>query len=405
MVKIENHSSGLTIITEKTKSPLISIRMRVAVGSINEQDDNRGISHFVEHMVFNGTTTKTKDEITTKIENTGGMVNAYTNYNETVYIMDCLESNFDIALDTICDITQMADFPVDSVEKERNIIFQEYQDYLDDSVSVAYENAIPEFYNSEEFKTSIIGTAETIKSISREQLTDYYNRNYQPHKMILSVSGNFDKKTLDKVIKKYFYFSDISEKTKNILPVPTNNIVKKVPTKFENDTVMFYYNIPTNTIKDEIVTKLVSGYIGSGFSSLLFQRIREELGLVYRIRASFDNTAGNTGMWITTTCDSKSVDRIIDEVPKTVDEAKNITEEKLEEIKNKFLYLKIREFDSNSSNATRNLQSYVDFNDFYSFKDIKKIVNEITLDEFINVANIVSNTTPSIVASIGKTEI
>lgn len=402
MIKKEFHKSGLTIITEKTKSPLISIRMRIAVGSINEQDDNRGISHFVEHMLFNGTETKQKDEITNKIESSGGSINAYTNYSETVYVFDCLEHNFDIALDTICDITQKSIFPENLVEKERNIIFQEYQDYLDNSVAVAYENSTPEFYNSPEFKTSIIGTAETIKSISRKQLVDYFEKYYVSNRMILSVSGNFDKKVLDKVVKQYFNISNKEEKIKNDLKTFPNQTTKKIPTKFENDTVMFYYDVPVKNFKEKMILNLVSDYIGSGFSSLLFQRIREELGLVYRIYSFVENMAGNVGMYVSTTCDGKSVDKIIEEVPKTIETSSSITQERLQEVKNQYLYRLIKSFDSNSSNATRNLQHYVDYDNFYSFEDIKKIIDNITLDDFVSMSNIIINSVPSIVASVGK---
>lgn len=307
-------------------------------------------------------------------------------------------------MDTICDITSNATFPENSLEKERNIIFQEYQDYLDDSNSVSWENAIPEFYNSPEFKTSIIGTAETIKSITRQQLIDYYSEFYIPSRKVLSISGNFDKKVVDKIIKKYFNEKDNQPLTKNNLKTFPNQVIKTCETKFENENILFYYDVPVKTIKDSIVSDLVSRYIGSGFSSLLFQRIREELGLVYRIYSHFGNLAGNYGITIQTTCDRKSIDKIIEEVPKTIEESKNITEEKLKEIKNKFLYSKLREFDANSSIATRNLNQYIDFDNFYNMDDIKGILNEITLDDFISVSEIIVNSTPSIVISSSKVE-
>lgn len=403
MPTITKMDNGLIIIREKTSSPLISINVRVAVGSINENDPRlKGISHFVEHMVFNGTTTKTKDDITTKIENSGGNVNAYTNYGETVYLYSCQETNFEIALDTILSITNDATFPEDSIEKERSVILQEYFDYLDRPNSVGYENAYPEFFNETSFETSIIGTKESIKHITQKELVSYYNKFYRPERMIISVSGNFNQDIFNKYILKYFPNKNVKhDNIKNNLMAKPSKLEKTFPTKFENDNIFFYYDVDTKNYKEFITLQLISNYIGGGFSSVLFQKIREELGLVYRISSFVENTAGNTGMMIYTTCTKDKNETVIEETKKAIRNLE-VTEKNFTEMKNIFLYEIYQIFDSSSSTAHRNLDSFVRYDNVYKINDIQDIVADITLEDFIDIAEKMSYIVPTIVTSKGK---
>lgn len=399
---IRRHASGLYVITEKNDSPIISCRLKIKVGSSNETSEERGLSHFLEHMVFNGTTTKTKENILYDIPALGASQNAYTSVEETVYIIDGLESNFKECLDVLCDMVLNPAFPKESITKEQNVVLAELNDSENDPGDAAYNSFFSNLFTTDEIKTPILGPAENIKNFNQEILFNYHKKHYRPDNMILSVSGNFNDEILEELISKYFdnlgsNVSDIKDTT--VFEFTSPEVIKE-PNKFYSDYVLGSY--PVENINDVFVVELINKILGSGMSSLLFKKIREELGLVYHISSHYTKIRNNELIYVLAMCNPENTDKIIDLFPKVAKEIVNISEDDFNGGKNRYLYSVTNTFSDTKSTALRNIHTYEEFGRCLSYDDYKNSINSITFDRFKEVASKIFSQTPLIVASVSE---
>lgn len=399
---IRRHSSGLIIITEKNDSPIISSRLKINVGSSNESSEERGLSHFLEHMVFNGTTTKTKEYILYDIPKLGASQNAYTSFDETVYIVDGLESNFRECLDVLIDIVLNPSFPKDNIIKEQNVVLSELNDSNNDPTDAAYNSFFGNLFVTDEIKTPILGPAENIKSFTQEILFDYHKKHYRPNNMILSISGNFDEDVLNDLLSKYFDHLGANSsivKDTSVYDFTPATIIKE-PNKFYGDYVMAAY--PIDKDENNFAVELLNKILGSGMSSLLFIKIREELGLVYSISSNFYKIKNTPMIYITAMCESKNTDEIISLIPTVAKGLKDISEEEFNGGKNKYLYSATSTFTDTKSSALRNIHNYEEYGDILSYNDYKKQITDITYNDFILLAEKIFSQDPLIIASVSE---
>src|SRR3989344_965125 len=192
-------SSGLNIMVEKRSSKSVVLAMQVNIGSIHESDNNRGISHFIEHMLFEGTKTRDAHDIANEIEKVGGEINAFTSHDRTLYYVIVPKKHFPQALSIISDIIQNPKFDPESIEKERKVILDEVNLTQDDPKFYQFVFFLRNLYKSSQLKHPLYGYKETITNISKEDIMQYYSRHYVLSNMALSIIGNvnIDEKMLE----------------------------------------------------------------------------------------------------------------------------------------------------------------------------------------------------------------
>lgn len=280
--------NGLTIIGEEipyVKS--ISLGVWINAGSRIEDEEISGVSHFIEHMLFKGTRNRTSKQIASEIDNLGGQINAFTSKECTCYYVKLLDSHIDIGIDVLSDMILNSKFNEDYLDKERSVIIEELKMYEDSPEDLAYDLLTENIYKNDPLGMNIIGTEESLNRLNREKLLDYFNKYYVPNNSVIAISGNFN---FDEIINK------IEEKFKVWKKRDVNVDIKKAEFKScfltknkdieQVNLAMSLEAVPLENDKEVYALAVINTVFGGSISSRLFQKIREEKGLVYSIYSS-----------------------------------------------------------------------------------------------------------------------
>ena len=280
--------NGLTIIGEEipyVKS--ISLGVWINAGSRIEDEEISGVSHFIEHMLFKGTRNRTSKQIASEIDNLGGQINAFTSKECTCYYVKLLDSHIDIGIDVLSDMILNSKFNEDDLDKERSVIIEELKLYEDSPEDLAYDLLTENIYKNDPLGMNIIGTEESLNRLNREKLLDYFNKYYVPNNSVIAISGNFN---FDEIINK------IEEKFKVWKKRDVNVDIKKAEFKScfltknkdieQVNLAMSLEAVPIESDKEVYALAVINTVFGGSISSRLFQKIREEKGLVYSIYSS-----------------------------------------------------------------------------------------------------------------------
>ena len=280
--------NGLTIIGEEipyVKS--ISLGVWINAGSRIEDEEISGVSHFIEHMLFKGTRNRTSKQIASEIDNLGGQINAFTSKECTCYYVKLLDSHIDIGIDVLSDMILNSKFNEDDLDKERSVIIEELKMYEDSPEDLAYDLLTENIYKHDPLGMNISGTEESLNRLNREKLLDYFNKYYVPNNSVIAISGNFN---FDEIINK------IEEKFKVWKKRDVNVDIKKAEFKScfltknkdieQVNLAMSLEAVPLENDKEVYALAVINTVFGGSISSRLFQKIREEKGLVYSIYSS-----------------------------------------------------------------------------------------------------------------------
>src|SRR3989338_1740363 len=186
--------NGMTIIFEKRENPVVSVAFAVRYGGINEASHEKGISHFIEHLLYKGTPIRNSRQIAEEIERKGGLLNGFTDETVTAYLCKIPSRHLDIALDVLGDMVKNPLFDEEELEKEKKVIFEETKMRRDNPIHYVF-NEIHRLLYKEPFGSPSIGTEKTLKSLTRKKILERFQSVYRPNNMILCVVGdtNFKK--------------------------------------------------------------------------------------------------------------------------------------------------------------------------------------------------------------------
>jgi len=296
MTKISTLDSGLRIVTQNMLG-LETIAMGIwnNVGGRDELENVNGIAHFLEHMAFKGTTTKTSKQIAEAIENVGGDINAYTSTETTAYHVRLIAEDLQVGVDILTDILQNSTFAKEELEVERGVILQEIGRTLDSPDSKLFDQFQETAFPNQPIGRSLLGPKNIIKNISRDQIKDFMDSNYNPKKMIVSAAGKIDHNE---------FVDKISKSCINLPKGTTDNRVvasyKGGEYREEKDLEQIHLIACFEGIdfhhEDYYSLLVYNSILGEGMSSKLFQEIREKRGLVYSI-SSFAFPFTDTGVF------------------------------------------------------------------------------------------------------------
>ena len=297
MYQYKTLSNGIKVVAEKIdylKS--ISIGVWVGNGSRYENKEVNGISHFIEHMLFKGTKNRSAAQIAHEIDSVGGQLDAFTSREYTCFYTKTLDSHIPIALEILSDMLYNPSLSPDDMALERQVIKEEIRMYEDSPEDLVYDHSSYAAWGDTPMGRTILGTYESLDSITPDIMRNYMNNHYTSANTIISVSGNFDD-TFFELLEKYFGTKKMLD-TKPYLPdapyISKNNIVKEK----DIEQVQLVATFKGIDVMDESVYSLLvfNNVFGSGMSSRLFQNIREQRGLVYSISAGHSAYI-NTGVF------------------------------------------------------------------------------------------------------------
>lgn len=291
-------NNGLRIVCEKIPYVRsVSVGIWVGTGSRNETGINNGVSHFIEHMLFKGTEKRSAKEIAGCIDNIGGQINAFTGKECTCYYTKTLDTHIDIAIDVLADMFFNSRFSQKDIEIEKKVILEEIGMYEDSPEELVHDILSETVWDGNPLGLPILGTQEGLRNINRDTMTNYILQNYTPENSVISVAGNFDESMLLKLLEERFGNWKVnSEPNTSYGDV---NFITDIKIK-EKDTEQVHICLGFDGIEhgnDDLYALLaVNNVFGGGMSSRLFQKIREEKGLVYSIY-SYPSSYKNAGLF------------------------------------------------------------------------------------------------------------
>ncbi len=283
--------NGLTVATDRMDSvQTVTVGLWNRAGSRYETHANNGVAHFLEHMVFQGTTTRDALRIAKEIENVGGYLNAYTSNEITAYYARVMKDDATLGLDMVADLLLNPIFPIEKLEKERGVIIQEIGMYMDDPQSLVGLNAQRTAYGDHPLGWSILGPESLIATMSRDTMTEFLEAHYAPNAMVLSASGAVDHDRL--VDQANTLFGHLPRKDiGSPLAARYWGGDHRLSKELEQTNLILAFE-GMDYFHDDFYTMSVLGVIlGDGMSSRLHQEIREKRGLVYSVSTFIDSYA------------------------------------------------------------------------------------------------------------------
>ena len=331
--KILDNKLKIIYLEKETKS--VCIEINVKAGSNDESEEIAGISHFIEHMIFEGTPKRPNSfVISNEIEKLGGELNAATSNERTFFYAKVLSKHFDIALDVLSDIVKNPLFKEEHIKKEKKIVIDEIKMVHDQPRYFQWVLFEKELFKKHPMGKPIYGNIDSIKNLSVEQISSYFKKYYVPNNMTIVVVGKVDN-LFEKVKQK---FADAKEtkllaQTYVVEPEKTENQFKTEKKGSIQAYVVLGYKTVSRRHDDSYVLDVVRAILGRGQSGKIFDEIRNKRGLAYDVGV-FHNPNLDTGYFaVYVNTDKKNIDKTKDIIVDEIQKLKNITEEEIAEAK------------------------------------------------------------------------
>lgn len=298
MIKLHSLPNGLRVVMEAIPFVRsVSFGIWVRNGSRNENIQTNGISHFIEHMMFKGTQKRTARDIADTMDSVGGQLNAFTSKEYTCYFARTLDTHFDVALDVLTDMFFHSRFDASEIQKERNVILEEISMYEDTPEDLVVDLLQYQTFLKNPLGLNILGTPDTIGAFEREDFIKYFQSNYRPQNTVIAIAGNIDEaEILEKISVAFGNFQGPNQVGDDSRAAYTPGFSAREKDIEQVHLCMGFPGIPTG-LDESYALAAVNTIFGGGMSSRLFQKIREEHGLVYSVY-SYNSSYWDTGVFI-----------------------------------------------------------------------------------------------------------
>ncbi len=284
MIKITTVAGGIRVALEKL--PYVqsaSVGVWVKAGAVNEEKDNAGISHFIEHMMFKGTEKRNAKQIAEDVDNIGGNINAFTGKEATCYYIKTISENIEKGIDVLFDMFANTAFDEKEIRKERNVIFEEIKMIEDAPDDIGADLMCEKVMKGNLLANRIIGNKTSLKKINSDIMKDYVKKEYTKDSIVVAVAGNFNEKRILDMIEKSFQKFEGKKEDKEY------KLENYKPTKYTRKRSIeqshLFLATPSIPLWDDryYSMAIISNILGGSMSSRLFQAIREEKGLAYSV--------------------------------------------------------------------------------------------------------------------------
>ena len=383
--------NGIRLVHQRIPGLVAHCGLIINTGSRDETDPEHGIAHFIEHMLFKGTKKRKAYHILSRLEDVGGELNAYTTKEETAVHASFLKEDYERAIEIISDITFNSVFPEKEIEKEKDVVIEEINSYLDNPAELIFDDFEELIFSNQPIGHNILGTPESVKSFSQKKISDFISNNYNTRQMVFCSVGNISD---DKILRLFkTHFSDIvtnnrEPRTNKICLYKPASVTKKMDT-FQNHCIIgnLAYDLKDERRMGMFLLNNILG--GQGLNSRLNLSLREKNGLAYNVESSY-NPYYDTGIFsIYFGTDSQYLNKSIS---LAMAELKKLRTSKLGTIqlskaKNQIKGYLARDYENHESLMLSMGKSLLVFNKIDSIEDICKKIDAITASELLETAN------------------
>jgi predicted Zn-dependent peptidase len=313
MVVREVLDNGLRLITERMPQVRsVTIGVWLMRGSRHETDARSGIAHFVEHMLFKGTDSRSAEDIAQSIDSIGGQLDAFTAKEYASYYIKVLDEHLPLAVDLLSDIVLRPAFPVEEIEREKKVILEEIKMVEDTPDDLVHELFTQHFWEGHPLGRPILGSKETVESLTWDSLSDYFRGAYVAPNMIISAAGNLDHGQLRDLVSRAFQSVSTNGET---FSQQAPKVVPQVITRtkeLEQSHVCLGTDSYPQSHEDRYVSYILNTILGGSMSSRLFQNVREKRGLAYSVFSGLSAYRDAGNITIYAGCSNEAVGEVID---------------------------------------------------------------------------------------------
>lgn len=388
-IRIEKLKNGIPVLMDKIEGiNSVTFGIFVKTGAKNELSGEEGVSHLLEHMMFKGTKTKSAKDISEIIDNEGGIINAYTGKENTVYYVQMLSNRLKEGIEVLTDMFLNSTFSKENLEKEKNVVIEEIRMYDDIPEEIVHDRNTALVINGVQGNV-VLGSEKSIREMTREKLVKYFKEQYRPENIVISIAGNFSYEDISEILNNGLGTIE------NISPEREYNgamEIRSIENKITKDTNQIHlcFNTKgcslTSDMRYEVA--IISNTLAGNMSSRLFQKIREDRGLAYSVfsyTSSFEEGGLFTVYAGTTKKDYKEVLEIIENEFEDIKE-NGITEYELQKSKNQFLSAVTFGLESSKGRMNRMANSYLLYKEIKSLDEILEQIEKITVEDIKKAA-------------------
>jgi predicted Zn-dependent peptidase len=367
----------------------VSIGVWLARGSRHESDEQSGIAHFVEHMLFKGTSTRSAEDIAQTVDSIGGQMDAFTAKEYASYYFKVLDEHLPLAVDLLADIVMRPAFSEDDITREKKVVLEEIKMVEDTPDDLVHELFTESFWRGHALGRPILGTKETVESFTREALRDYFTDTYAAPNLIVAAVGNIEHERVKDLVARAF----------EGLPGTSRPVTEQPPVVVPHTTVrnkeleQSHVCLGTSGYQqdhlDRYVSYVLNTILGGSMSSRLFQNVREKRGLAYSVFSGLSAYRDTGSMTIYAGCANDAVGELIDVV---VAELRRLKEEALPEpeLRRAKDHLKgslMLNLESTSSRMSHLARQEIYFDRQFGLDDTLAGVERVTADDMQRVAH------------------
>lgn len=323
--KIHEFDNGIKLISIKRDTQIASLHVGIKVGSLYEEDKEKGISHFIEHMLFKGTKSKDNKALNEALEERGGEYNAYTDYTCTVYSITALKEELETSISILSDMIQNSVFEEEEIEKERGVILAEIRTGKDDIEDYSFNRLNKIAFNKSPLRYDTLGEEKTVKKFTREQIIKFYDKYYIPNNCVITVASPYTHEEIIDLVNRYFGDWKLRELERKEIIIENNIPAKEITYKndIEQSTIIYGFSFHDLSKKEELALKILNHKFGESANSILFRELREERGLAYDVYSHIDITNFVKMLYIYTAVDEKSFNEAVSVINECINKIMN----------------------------------------------------------------------------------
>jgi predicted Zn-dependent peptidase len=382
--------NGLVVITEPMEHVhSVSVGIWLRSGSRREPAELNGISHFIEHMVFKGTSRRSAEDIAREVDSVGGMLDAFTSKEMVCFNTRVLDEHLPKAFDVLSDMVLDPKFAEDEIEREKSVILEEIRMTQDNPEDLVHELFTQNFWAPHALGKPILGTPETVSSFSRESLCAWFDEWYAPNNLVITAAGHLSHAQLLDLVESRF--SERKASGASIIdakPKPAPHVTLR--TKSELEQVHVCLGVPALPMTDQrrFAVAVLNNVLGGGMSSRLFQNIRERQGLAYSIFSELSSyrDTGTLSVYAGTSLETVAqlVSSVLDEFRRMRDEP--LTAEELRRAKDHLKGATLLALEGSGQRMNSLARYHMYFNRHFTAQDLIALLESVTIDDVRQLA-------------------
>lgn len=407
MYQYKTLSNGIRVVAEKiTYLKSISIGVWIGNGSRYESKSENGISHFIEHMLFKGTQSRSAAQIAGEMDSVGGQLDAFTTREYTCFYTRTLDEHIPIALDVLSDMMYNPRLDEKDMALERQVVKEEIRMYEDSPEDLVYDLSSYAVWGDTPMGRTILGTYESLDGITPEIMREYMNNHYTSANTIISVSGNFDENFFN-LLEKYFGGKRLLNTVPHLPEAPYLSGRNIVRTKDAEQVQLVSAFRGIDVMDDSVYSLLAFNNIfGSGMSSRLFQNIRERHGLVYSISAGHSSYIGTGSFDISVATSPKSLREVASLISKEINTIKRdkLTKEEVERSKEQLKGNYILSSESTGARMQGAGRSLLIGKPIYTQDEVLRKIEEVNTDSVAEIIDRVLDGRTMCISAVGPVD-